>query len=120
MPLEIEQMHRRGAMALAAALASGLVVSIGGLVVPAEVAAQAAKTKEPGSEASKKEDPGAGEDVSAAEDLMREHGVLRRTLIVYSELSQRLRASVGQIDPTSLAEAAKLFREFGEQYHERM
>jgi len=58
--------------------------------------------------------------VAAAEDLMREHGVLRRTLIVYAELSSRLRANGGQVDPRALADAAKLFREFGEQYHERM
>lgn len=119
MSLETDLMRRRGAVALAAALASGLVVSAGGLFLPAELAAQAAQTKEPDTEASKKEEPGAGEDVSATEDLMREHGVLRRTLIVYSELSQRLRTNVGHIDPTSLAEAAKLFREFGEQYHEQ-
>jgi hemerythrin-like domain-containing protein len=55
-------------------------------------------------------------EVSATEDLMREHGVLRRTLIVYSELSERLRGSGGPVDPAALAD----LREFGEQYHERM
>jgi hemerythrin-like domain-containing protein len=120
MALEVNQLNRRGALALAAALASGAAVSGGGLILPAEVAAQAAKEKKPaGNEASKQEDPGAGEDVGATEDLMREHGVLRRTLIVYSEVSQRLLSGAGKVDPTSLAQAAKLFREFGEQYHER-
>jgi hemerythrin-like domain-containing protein len=61
-----------------------------------------------------------GEDVSATEDLMREHGVLRRTLIVYSELAARLQAGGGDVDPAALADAARLFREFGEDYHERM
>ena len=61
-----------------------------------------------------------GVDVSATEDLMREHGILRRTLIVYSELSMRLRTQSGIIDPIALADAAKLFREFGEDYHEHM
>ena len=51
---------------------------------------------------------------------MREHGVLRRTLIVYSEVASRLRANSGPVDPRALADAAKLFREFGKQYHERM
>jgi hemerythrin-like domain-containing protein len=64
---------------------------------------------------------GAGEDVSATEDLMREHGVLRRTLIVYSELGERLRATnLRQLDTGALAEAAKLFQQFGKQYREKM
>src|SRR3954462_6233743 len=49
---------------------------------------------------------------------MREHSVLRRTLIVYAELSERLRSNTGKIGPRALADAAKLFREFGEDYHE--
>ena len=57
-------------------------------------------------------------EVSATEDMMREHGVLRRTLIVCSELAARLRKHAGNTDPTALAQAAKLFREFGEDYHE--
>src|SRR5690242_19248800 len=61
----------------------------------------------------------AAEDVSASEDLMREHGVLRRTLIVYAELAGRLRNNATAVDPGALLEAAKLFREFGEHYHER-
>lgn len=107
MSLEIDSLRRRGAIAFASALASGLVVSVGGLFMPTGLVAQ-----------DKPAD--AGEDVSATEDLMREHGVLRRTLIVYGELSQRLRANSDNIDPASLVDAANLFREFGEQYHERM
>jgi hypothetical protein len=45
--------------------------------------------------------------------------VLRRTFIVYSELSNRLRAGDGQVEPAARADAAKLFRQFSEQYHER-
>jgi len=60
----------------------------------------------------------AGEDVSATEDLMREHGVLRRVLIVYRELAPRLRAGTA-FDAGALADAANLFRTFGEDYHER-
>jgi len=106
MSLEIDQLRRRAATALAAALATGVLVRAGGLIVPS-AAARAAKKDE------------GDEDVTATEDLMREHGVLRRTLIVYSELSARLRSHGGQVDPAALADAAKLFREFGEQYHER-
>jgi hemerythrin-like domain-containing protein len=50
---------------------------------------------------------------------MREHGVLRRALVVYSEASIRLRASAGSVPPDVLARTAKLFRRFGEDYHER-
>jgi hemerythrin-like domain-containing protein len=61
-----------------------------------------------------------GKDVSATEDLMREHGVLRRALLVYSVAWERLR-SVGHADisPAALQRAAQLFRTFGEDYHER-
>jgi hypothetical protein len=114
MSLKIDEMGRRGAVALAAALAADIVVRVGDLILPADAAANAKK-----SSAKKKEDE-SGEDVSATEDMMREHGVLRRTLIVYSELSNRLRGGGGQIEPSALADAAKLFQEFGEQYHERM
>lgn len=60
-----------------------------------------------------------GEKVSAVEDLMREHGVLRRILILYREAAARLRA--GQtIDGAALHSAASLFQSFGERYHETM
>ena len=59
------------------------------------------------------------EDVSATEDLMREHGVLRRTLIVFAETAPRVRANPEAVDAAALAEAAALFRAFGEDYHER-
>ncbi|HYZ31956.1 MAG TPA: hemerythrin domain-containing protein [Crenalkalicoccus sp.] len=60
-----------------------------------------------------------GEEVSATEDLMREHGVLRRTLIVFAELAPRLRARREAVDAAALAEAAALFHAFGADYHER-
>lgn len=66
------------------------------------------------------EEGGEAEEVSATEDLMREHGVLRRTLIVYSEAATRLHSPQGSVDASALARAAQLFRLFGEEYHERM
>lgn len=59
-----------------------------------------------------------GEDVSATEDMMREHGVLRRILIVYRETAGLLRANAATVDAHALADAAQLFRRFGEDYHE--
>ncbi|HVV63867.1 MAG TPA: hemerythrin domain-containing protein [Rhizomicrobium sp.] len=54
----------------------------------------------------------------AVEDLMREHGVLRRAFLVYQECVGRLRAGVA-LDAAALHETAALFRAFGEDYHER-
>jgi hemerythrin-like domain-containing protein len=58
-------------------------------------------------------------EVSAVEDMMREHGVLRRALLVYGGTAARLRADAGAIDPKPLNDTAMLFRIFGEDYHER-
>lgn len=57
-------------------------------------------------------------EVTATEDLMREHGILRRALLVYQESATKL--SGGQSVPSQpLQQTAKLFRDFGEEYHER-
>ena len=58
-------------------------------------------------------------DVSAVEDLMREHGVLRRLLVVYRETAGVVRASAATLDIAALGQAADLFRSFGEDYHEK-
>jgi hemerythrin-like domain-containing protein len=58
-------------------------------------------------------------EVGAVEDLMREHGVLRRALLVFRESGSRLRSDSAAIDPQALHQAALLFRTFGEDYHER-
>ncbi len=59
------------------------------------------------------------EGVDAAEDLMREHGVLRRALLVYAEASTRLSLGEGTVPAAALGQVADLFRTFGEDYHER-
>ena len=59
------------------------------------------------------------EEVTAVEDLMREHGVLRRILFVYSEAAARLRGTAATVSPAALQKAAHLFRSFGEEYHEK-
>jgi hemerythrin-like domain-containing protein len=59
------------------------------------------------------------EDVSPGEDLMREHGVLNRVLLIYEECGRRLRA--GQdFDIRVLADAAGIIRRFIEEYHEQL
>jgi hemerythrin-like domain-containing protein len=62
---------------------------------------------------------GQEKEVGAVEDLMREHGVLRRALLVYIECVPKIRANPANVSTESLARTAKLFRAFGEDYHER-
>jgi hemerythrin-like domain-containing protein len=59
-------------------------------------------------------------EVTATEDLMREHGIIRRALLVYSQIADKLRKSASSIDAAALHKTAQLFRTFGEDYHERM
>jgi hemerythrin-like domain-containing protein len=62
---------------------------------------------------------GGEDEVTATEDLMREHGVLRRLLVVYRESAALLRSAPRSLDAGALAAASDLFRVFGEDYHER-
>jgi hemerythrin-like domain-containing protein len=59
-------------------------------------------------------------ETGAVEDMMREHGVLRRALLVYTTVAQRLRQGGAGVDPNALKNTAILFRDFGERYHERL
>jgi hemerythrin-like domain-containing protein len=58
-------------------------------------------------------------EVTAVEDLMREHGVLRRALFVYTEAAARLRGDPSAVPLETLQKTAALFRAFGEDYHEK-
>ena len=60
-----------------------------------------------------------GGEVTATEDLMREHGILRRALLVYSATAIKLRGDSSAIAPDALQKTAKLFKAFGEDYHEK-
>ncbi len=62
---------------------------------------------------------GNGEEVSPAEDLMREHGVLKRVLLVYRECLRRMGAR-GELPPEALADGAGIIRHFIEDYHEKL
>ncbi len=63
--------------------------------------------------------PGSPREVLAVEDLMREHGVIRRVLLVYDEAADRLITGRGEVPVPALIKAAGLMRRFGEDYHER-
>jgi hemerythrin-like domain-containing protein len=59
------------------------------------------------------------EEVSPAEDLMREHGVLKRALLIYREVINRI-DSQREFPPDVLLSSAKLIRSFVEDYHEKL
>src|SRR4051812_11397883 len=89
-----------------------------GLLATAFAAAAAGddegEKKAKGKEAAKEE-----EDVSPAEDLMREHGVLKRILLVYGEAIRRIDANQ-DLPPDPILDAARLVRSFVEDYHEKL
>lgn len=62
----------------------------------------------------------AEEEVSPSEDLMREHGVLKRIMLVYDEAGRRLRSSHGDVPPDAIHQSASLIRTFIEDYHEKL
>src|SRR5690349_22680942 len=88
-----------------AALAAGVGALVG---LPALAA--------PAAGAQGKLDPDEG--VTAPEDLMKEHGVLNRCLLIYEEAMRRLR-NREEISPEVFNHTAQLIRTFVEEYHEK-
>ena len=64
-------------------------------------------------------EPEEGEEVTPTEDLMREHGVLKRVLLIYDEVRRRIGASA-DFPPDVVAGGAKIIRSFIEEYHEQL
>lgn len=58
------------------------------------------------------------EDVTPPEDLMREHGVLNRVLLVYGAAIQRFGQNES-FDTSIISKSARIIRDFIEDYHER-
>jgi len=58
-------------------------------------------------------------EVSAVEDLMREHGALRRILLIYEELRSRLSKNK-KVESYIIVEASRIVRNFIENYHEKL
>ena len=59
------------------------------------------------------------EEVSPGEDLMREHGLLKRILLIYGKAIRRLETKA-DIPPKAIANAAGIIRAFVEDYHEKL
>jgi hemerythrin-like domain-containing protein len=59
------------------------------------------------------------EEVAPPEDLMREHGLLNRILLVYDEAVRRIGASQ-DLPPEAVGDSAGIVRTFVEDYHEKL
>jgi hemerythrin-like domain-containing protein len=100
---------RREFLMAGAATGSGLMITL----LPRAVRAEE-KEGDPRKDETKPE-----EEVSPAEDLMREHGALKRILLIYGEGLQRLHANQ-DLPPKALADTAGIVRSFVEDYHEKL
>ncbi len=89
-----------------------LAAAVVGLAAPPE---RPAEKKPAGKKPAAEEE----EEISAPEDLMREHGVLNRVLLVYEEGLRRLRREQ-DVAPEVFHRPATLVRSFVEDYHERL
>jgi len=76
-----------------------------------------AQSKEQGGKKGKQEGVGTKEEVTPPEDLMREHGVLDRVLLVY-EAAMRKFASKEDFDPALVTQSGEIIRDFIHNYHE--
>lgn len=57
-------------------------------------------------------------EIPPTEDLMREHGILNRVLLIYEEIIKRLENNDFQID--ALRKAVEIIKSFIEEYHEML
>jgi hemerythrin-like domain-containing protein len=60
-----------------------------------------------------------GDAVTPSEYLMREHGMLNRILLIYEAGLRKFDANE-DFDPSPIANAARIVREYTEDYHERL
>jgi hemerythrin-like domain-containing protein len=95
---------RRAILCLGAAAGAGLLTACAGQ-------ARGAEAPKP---------HGEEEEVSPGEDLMREHGVLNRILLIYEEGIRRLEAPGERVHVDPLVAAANIMRRFIEDYHEKL
>jgi hemerythrin-like domain-containing protein len=105
---------RRQFLAVGASLGiAGFAAALPSRVLAKELAEGAAGKEE------KKDEAKPEEDVTPAEDLMREHGALRRILLIYEEGQRRLHANQ-DLPAKTLNDTAGIVRSFVEDYHEKL
>jgi hemerythrin-like domain-containing protein len=88
-------------------------IKVGGILVASAMVAATQNVM--GKEEEKKTET----EVAPPEDLMREHGVLKRILLVYGEALRRIDAKE-DLPPEPIQESAKIIRSFIEDYHEKL
>jgi hemerythrin-like domain-containing protein len=79
----------------------------------------AAQRSTPAGERESKAEPAGEAEVSPPEDLMREHGVLKRVILVYDETIRRIDGGI-EVPAPPLADALAIIRAFVEDYHEKL
>jgi hemerythrin-like domain-containing protein len=94
----------------------GNIAAVGGGAFAALTPASAKPVPQKGADRSAKKEE---EDVSPNEDLMREHGVLVRCLVIYRETIRRIDARQ-DFPPAVISGTATLIRTFVEDYHEKL
>ena len=99
---------RRGWLKSAGLLMGGLAATSASTTLPAQGKAKPA---------AKKIDQ--GDEISPVEDLMREHGILKRVLLIYREAMNRI-DSKRDFPPEVVMSSATLIRTFVEDYHEKL
>jgi hemerythrin-like domain-containing protein len=72
----------------------------------------------PGAQEPKNEEDSGEADVTPGEDLMQEHGVLERILLIYDESARRIEQN-DAADTSAVSDAAGIVRRFVEEYHEK-
>jgi len=93
----------------------GGLLSAGAIITPHEFIAKAGAAEKGGRNLKEKE----GEGVAPAEDLMREHGVLSRLLLVYEDILRKLKTNK-TVSPEVLTSSVGIIRRFVEDYHEKL
>lgn len=99
---------RRQLLQAGAAAAGLTVLACAGASTQANTAAKQGQSDDAHGEA----------EVTPGEDLMQEHGVLERVIIVYDAAALRMERGE-QLEPTLITKAAGVIRRFVEDYHER-
>jgi len=95
-----------------------LVGATGSLLLSASALADQRRQATPGNPGKTTKKTAEAVPVTATEDLMREHGVLQRILLIYEAGARR----IGQgedIDPIVFTQAAETMRDFIHEYHEK-
>jgi len=104
-----DYISRRGFVSLAGLTGVGIVAPKWAMAEQ-RAGSRSAKSTEP---------PHEEEDVALPEDLMREHGVLKRVMLIYDEAIRRIDAKQ-QLSPDPIKNSAQIIRSFIEDYHEKL